>query len=172
MQAAEIELYINANPVIAEYFNGIFHVKGNLPSYIRYPSSYIFNTGDHWVAVFIDRFQRGEYFDSYGFPPPYKIFLFLEHNCKKWTYNKLRVQSESSNFCGHYALLFLKHRSSGQENSDFTYKFTNCSDEDKDTRVNNLFLKSFGSSKIESVKRAVEKMKLLTFRMENRSFWK
>lgn len=172
MYAIELELFIQSNPQIVQHFNGIFHAEGRIPSYINYPSSYIFNTGDRWVAVYIDEFHRGEYFDSFGLPPPYKIFLFIQNATEKWSYNRHRIQSESSDYSGYYTLMYLIHRSSGQDIEGFTSLFSDCTDEEKDKRIGDLFSKSFNSSKIKSVKLAVEKMKSLYHRMENRTMWK
>lgn len=172
MFAVEIELYVNGDQHIIQSFSGIYDVKGKMPTYVEFPSSYIFNVGEHWVTVYIDKFQRGEYFDSCGLPPHYTIFKFLESSCIKWKYNIHRVQSKSSHLCGHYALMFLRHRSMGQEFNDFIYNFMNISDNERDNRIQRLFLRSYGSYKICSVERAVEEMKMLFSRMENRKHWK
>jgi hypothetical protein len=172
MFAIEVEQYINGDSAIMEYFNGIFDIKTQMPTYMKYPSSYIFNIGEHWVSVFIDKFRRGEYFDSCGLPPPYTVFKFLENTCTSWKYNNRRIQSRSSNFCGHFAIMFLRYRSLGQQTEDFISNFMECSDEEKDKRIYNLFLRTYGNSKISSVETIVKKLCLLKSRMENRSYWK
>ena len=58
-----------------------------------FPSAYVFNLdpsykpGSHWVAVYIDRKGRPEYFDSFGRPPPRKIKDFLYTCAESWKYN-------------------------------------------------------------------------------------
>lgn len=172
MYAGEIELYVNCDQQIAQYFSGIYDIRGIMPVYVRYPSSFIFNIGEHWVAVFIDKFQRGEYFDSCGLPPPYTMFKFMENTCNKWKYNSERVQSQSSSFCGHYALMFLRHRSMNQEFNDFIYNFRSCNDLEKDDRIYNLFTRTYGHSNIHLVENTVKKMEKLVCRMEKRDLWK
>lgn len=172
MYTIELELLIHENPHIVQHFNGIFHVEGKLPTYIKYPSSYIFNTGNCWVAVYIDEFQHGEYLDCYGLPPPYKIFLFIQHATTQWKYNKVRIQGESTDYSAQHTLLFLNHRSSGQDFNSYINKFSDCSKEENDLRINNLFTRSFSKSKINSVKLVVEKMKMLCNEMENKTVWK
>ena len=52
----------------------IVHIKQK-----SFPSAYVFNLdpsykpGVHWVAVYIDRRELLEYFDSFGRPPPREI---------------------------------------------------------------------------------------------------
>lgn len=50
----------------------------------------------HWVA-----FHNGEYFDSFGQPPPMKIAQFVKK------YNNKQFQSVDAAFCGWWCLLFL-----------------------------------------------------------------
>jgi hypothetical protein len=53
----------------------------------------------HWIA-----FNKGEYFDSFGEPPPVKIACFVKK------YNQRQFQSVDQNFCGWWSILFLYAR--------------------------------------------------------------
>ena len=66
-------------------------------------------TGTHFVAISCNK-DVIIYFDSFGNPCTNKhLKLFLEKNCrnKKLIYNKTKVQSDKSTFCGIFCLGFL-----------------------------------------------------------------
>lgn len=62
-------------------------------------------SGTHWVAVYIEKGQAC-YFDSFGFPPPVNIQIFLQHY-RPYAYNKKDIQNPMSGYCGKYCLYFL-----------------------------------------------------------------
>lgn len=77
----------------SQYFIGVF-ASDTMPRYVSNPVLLICNTdpqdktGTHWIAIFIDKFGRGEFFDSYGMPPVVKShYDFLQRNCATWTFN-------------------------------------------------------------------------------------
>ena len=66
MWSTEIEYILKNTP----NFLGVFS-RDNLPQPISLPFSLIANidkqveSGTHWIAMFVDKKGRGEYFDSY-----------------------------------------------------------------------------------------------------------
>jgi hypothetical protein len=69
--------------------------------------------GEHWIAIYVDKNGRGEYFDSFGRKPNKHFERYLNNNCASWTFNKKRLQSRISSFCGYYACLFVVLRPRG-----------------------------------------------------------
>src|SRR5665811_2295472 len=54
----------------------------------------ILEPGSHWVCYYSDN-KNVEYFDSFGFPPPEEILVFLKRNQipgKEIVYNSFRIQ--------------------------------------------------------------------------------
>ena len=57
---------------------------------VDYPSAYVINShssskpGEHWIAVYFDKHEKGQYFDSYGLPPSVNGFTtFMERGSTK-----------------------------------------------------------------------------------------
>jgi len=45
------------------------------------------NPGKHWVAIYVEEEGRyGEYFDSFGRPPPVTFRRYLDRHCMHWSY--------------------------------------------------------------------------------------
>ena len=92
-----------------------------------YPCCFVANTdpswmpGTHWVAVFIGRNGRVEYFDSYGrrpMSPKMKAFCGTDY-----IYNPKVVQSIFSALCGHFCIYFLAQRCSGKSVKNIIKQF-------------------------------------------------
>ena len=101
-----------------EHFIGVFS-RNNLPNKVyKRPCGLILNTdkvgdpGTHWVAIVFLKDKKGEYFDSFGFPPLYsEIKDYLNDNCENgWIYNPVTLQHSLSVSCGNYCVAFLKSR--------------------------------------------------------------
>ena len=63
--------------------------------------------GSHWTALIMAA-KNCVYFDSYGMPPPEKLYQFLEKKYKKVYFSKMEIQDMDSTFCGYFCLAFLK----------------------------------------------------------------
>lgn len=107
-------------------FGGVYCLD-NLPSMPRYrPLSIIINTdpcsmpGEHWLALHLDIYGKGEYFDSFGLPPLHsEIRTFLSQNSPNgWTWSHTTYQSIDANTCGHYCALFIKMKHTNKDISD------------------------------------------------------
>lgn len=100
------------------------HVWGN-------PSAFVFNTqkhnqhGAHWVAMYVDKNGVGWYFDSLGKAPHIPDHLRrIQRNCRLFSWNNIRLQSEYSNVCGHYCIMFLHYMCSGMGVAQFLSNFS------------------------------------------------
>lgn len=97
-----------------------------------YPSAYVINSdpidepGEHWIAIYFDRWGRGEYFDSYGLPPAVTgLTAYMDrYSLKKWIYNRKTLQSLFSSVCGHYCVYFILFRCRGIPLHAITSSFT------------------------------------------------
>lgn len=100
--------------ITKKYFLGVFSIN-TLPKKInKYPSLFILNTSPsnvkegHWLAIYIDKNQKLEFFDSYGLNPKfYKLNSYINKISKSFSYNKIRYQSYFSNTCGYFCLIYL-----------------------------------------------------------------
>ena len=95
------------------------------------PTAFIFNTqgcklpGAHWVCVHVDKNGDGWYFDSYGNPPLVPDHINrLRKNCKSLRWNTKQLQSETSDVCGQFCLMFLHHMSKGKSIENFHELFS------------------------------------------------
>lgn len=104
-------------PSTASYFRGVFPAD-RIPSTV---GAFIVNTdpqseaGTHWLAFFIDNEETLEFFDSYGRSPEFfggRIARFASR-FPKVVWNKTRLQSWTSNVCGHYCIYYLLKKCQG-----------------------------------------------------------
>ena len=128
---------------------GVFPAD-KIPRLWTKPVAFVFNTqgnslpGQHWVAVYVNRNGQGLFFDSYGLPP-YVInhVRRIRKNCKQFTWNTRPLQSDTSNVCGQFCIMFLNYMSRGNKMKDFINIFTT------DLRRNDKIAKSY----VERLKR-------------------
>ena len=69
--------------------------------------------GQHWIAMYIGRDAKGEYFDSLGQPAPQIFQRYLNKYCNSWRPIGRQLQSVISYFCGHYVIYYCLYRSLG-----------------------------------------------------------
>lgn len=108
-----------------------------LPTNVPRPSCLIANTqpsgesGEHWIAVFINKEGYGDYFCSFGMPPAGVFQSYLNDETVSWNFSRKRIQSATSTTCGQYALFFVYCRSLGLPLFKFLSLFTmNCVEND------------------------------------------
>ena len=63
--------------------------------------------GSHWTALILSD-KNCLYFDSFGMPPPEKLYNFLEKRYKKVNFSKKEIQDMDSTYCGYFCLEFFK----------------------------------------------------------------
>jgi hypothetical protein len=117
MDSGQLDSILNADRFTSKIHNGVFACD-QLPKNINYPAAFVINTdpsympGMHWVAVYFNKQGKCSYFDSYGLAPfVNSIKAFLG---KEYQFNNLHIQSDDSNVCGHYCILFLTRAARGQ----------------------------------------------------------
>jgi Ulp1 family protease len=80
--------------------------------------------GSHWFAIFIPRTGPIEYFDSFGFKPQNKeVYHFIKMNGKQWIYNSMQIQSNESDTCGLFCIIFIALRSRNHSFKQFPRMF-------------------------------------------------
>lgn len=134
----------------AEKYLGVF-AADRLPTHLppRRPLVLVCNTdkhsepGEHWVVIYIGEDSRGEYFDSYGLPPPPAFETFLNKFSNTWIFNDFKIQSVISHFCGHYCVMYCTLRC-----LDFSMRQIVCSFTD-DTALNDSIVHKFVCEKIQ-----------------------
>ena len=84
---------------------------------VSYPSCFVINLdpsykpGSHWVAVYFDRNDEGEYSDSFARYPPHKVDHFLCSHAKGWQYNRMQVQEIYTTTCGQFVVFYIYQKS-------------------------------------------------------------
>jgi len=63
--------------------------------------------GSHWTALILED-KNCLYFDSFGMPPPEKIYKFLEKKYKRVDFSKKEIQDMDSTYCGYFCMEFFK----------------------------------------------------------------
>ena len=122
MNTAKIERLLVNQPS----FQGVYSLD-TLP---KSPRLLVCNTdpswkpGEHWIAIYVDKNGRGEYFDSFGRPPNKHFERYMNSMCSSWTFNKKRLQSRISSFCGYYCCLFVVLRARGFSMTKIVRLFT------------------------------------------------
>ena len=81
--------------------------------------------GTRWVAIILLSNGKGEYDDSFRFPPLYQAILSLmTTNCKNgWTYNNITLQHPFTKRCGYYCIAFLINRFNNKPYLNFINSF-------------------------------------------------
>ena len=92
-------------------YRGVFACN-ELPEVSTRPSVIVVNTdpasrpGRHWICINFDVDGHGEVFDSFGLRPQRVFERYMDKHCIAWTFNKKRMQSVISRFCGHYCIWY------------------------------------------------------------------
>jgi hypothetical protein len=113
---------------------------------LRRPCSFIINTqkstepGEHWIAVYLPKRGRIEFFDSYGLKPTIdKIYKMFNLNGKYYIYNNKAIQGVDSKNCGLFTLFYLYFRARGYSLNQYL-KFFITNKTHNDTFIKNLFI--------------------------------
>lgn len=112
-----------------KYFLGCFPCD-RLPTDVNWPSCLIANTephystGEHWIAIFINKEGYADFFCSMGSDPQSQFKKFLDTYSFSWNQNKKQVQNNNSISCGQYCIFFLFVRTYGISLPKFLTLFT------------------------------------------------
>lgn len=120
------------------------YAADEIPRVWSKPAGIIVNTdehtrsGEHWVAMYVDRHGRGWYFDSYGLPPIIPQHINgIRRNCKFFRHNLKQLQSNTSDVCGQFCIVFLHFMSCGLGMARFHKLFGD------DTRRNDKIVRDY-----------------------------
>lgn len=109
---------------------GVF-ARDRIPIYWSTPSALILNTdrhseaGTHWIAIVVDKNRHGTYFDSYGVQPMFPEYMNrLRVNTRTCEWNKLKLQCNTSRYCGHYCLVLIYFLTRGYTLKKFCKMFS------------------------------------------------
>ena len=137
MNGTQIERFVKR--LCRNQFQGVFSCD-TLPAK---PELLVCNTdpqdkpGTHWIAIYVDKNGRGEYFDSFGMEPPAVFRDYMNKHCRHWTFNRKKLQSVLSRFCGNYCCFYCVYRYNGFSMNKIVSMFTN------DTTFNDLLVHKF-----------------------------
>ena len=126
MKTSQIDRILESGAVYRPVFQGVFSVDTLPPK----PRLLVCNTdpstkpGSHWVAIYVDKNGRGEYFDSFGRAPQREFEDYMNKHCRVWTFNKRQLQSVISRFCGYYCCFFCLFRCRNIEMTNIVKHFT------------------------------------------------
>jgi len=67
--------------------------------------------GSHWVCMYFDNRDRGEYFDSYGRQPNNTIVRYMKRFASHIKFNKKCIQQPLTSTCGQLCVYYLIWRS-------------------------------------------------------------
>ena len=116
MNSLQLKRALEHNTYTKKTFRGVF-AADEMPDLDTFPCGFIANTdpstepGTHWVSFYFPSCDKGEFFDSYGYPPEYYGEPFRSYNVE--TINSHKLLSSWSEVCGHYCIFYLYHRSRG-----------------------------------------------------------
>lgn len=108
-------------------------------SFPQYPCCFIANTdtssnpGEHWVAYYVHSPELIEFFDSFAMPPIAYGFELHSHK-----HNLLQIQSNTSDFCGHFCIYYLFHRALGKPLEFLIRDFSPVNLRQNDLKVNHF----------------------------------
>lgn len=113
--------------------------RDRIPVHWSAPAAIICNTdthdqrGTHWIAMMLNKNRHAVYFDSYGNPPIFQEYTNrLRTNATTFEWNKMKMQCNSSSYCGHYCLVFIYFLTRGYSLEKFCRMFTkDCKKNDK-----------------------------------------
>ena len=137
MNGLQIERFVRR--FCRDKFQGVFSCDTLPPN----PELLVCNTdphdkpGTHWIVICVDKNGRGEYFDSFGMEPPTVFRDYMNKHCRNWTFNRIKLQSVLSRFCGHYCCFYCVYRYNGFNMTKIVSMFTN------DATVNDVFVHKF-----------------------------
>ena len=148
MNTSQLQCMIACDPLLRDSVLGVFAADQLPRSLPTHPCGFIVNTdnsnqpGPHWLAFVTDD-SGVDCFDSYGRSPgSYNplLSMWIHRYNKKVRVNATRLQSDSSNVCGLYCVLFLHDRLAGRTMSEIVNAWWS-----PDLRANDQFILNFMS---------------------------
>ena len=114
MDTLQIARLLAMDPRTRSIFCGVVPKDGLPTTTDALTAAFVCNTddgdeqGEHWIALYLDADESGDYFCSYGLPPRHAAFrTFVNEHCSEWTNNSMKLQSPLSNVCGQYCVAYV-----------------------------------------------------------------
>lgn len=133
-----------------------------IPKVWMKPAALVVNTedhtkpGSHWIAMFVDKNGKGYYFDSFGRGPHIPEHIArLRKNCKHFRWNTKKLQSEDSDVCGQFCIMFIHYLANGFGMHEFNQLFT--SDLKKNDKIAREFYDNLAKKKTLSKNSSCQK---------------
>ena len=132
MNTAQIAYALD--PKTSKKFCGVFPSDKLPQTTNKYPCGLVANTdpstkpGKHWISIYLSSPCKGSWFDSYGKSPEFygaAFTSFLEKHCDDWDFNNRKLQSDWSDVCGQYCIVFLSHKARGYSMNKIVQLFGN-----------------------------------------------
>jgi hypothetical protein len=101
--------------------------------------------GRHWICMYVDVDDYGEYFDSFGLPPKLVFERYMNNTCMSWNFNRKQMQSLVSRFCGHYCIWYCMNKFRSVSLNELVHVISN------DTGLNDFLIHRFACKLIISV---------------------
>ena len=126
MNTLQLKRALERDTFTKKIFGGVFAADELPKTFDTFPYGFVANTdpstepGTHWVAFYFPSHDKGEFFDSYGYPPEH--YGLESYDIETW--NKYKLQSSWSNVCGQYCIFYLYHKSRGYSMSKIVNLFT------------------------------------------------
>jgi hypothetical protein len=137
MNTIQIDKIMKKHYFTNKIYLGTFAID-KLPIEVKYPSCLIVNNqksseeGEHWIAIYFGKNKQAEFFDSFGNPPKrFGLDKYINKHSSRMTFNKIKLQSNYSLFCGYYCLLYLIYKCKGFSLNYFLNFFNKPIDNDR-----------------------------------------
>lgn len=151
MDNFQLESILSRDTYVGPYFRGVYS-RDTLPvkSRIKSKRAYIVNTdpsdlpGEHWIAIYIDEYGRGLYFDSSGVMPLHREFYeFMNRSTTSWTFNHTKLQGNHTLVCGAYCVYILLNLFRNKSLQTILSAFDNNYD-DNDVQIYDFITSRYG----------------------------
>ena len=146
MNNVQIARLLNSHRLIKPYFGGVFSADQIIKQYNQLRNKFVvvnldpsWKTGSHWVGIYFDE-GKNEYFDSYGWEPPYIEFDDMLRNYKM---NACQLQHPLTTVCGQYCCFYIWRKCKGDSLKDIVSLFSREDFILNDTAVNNALEEEF-----------------------------
>lgn len=118
MNTTQITSVLKSDQAISQIYNSVCPID-KLPHLHTLPAALVINLddstqpGSHWVTVYIDTNNKGEYFDSYGREPNETLKNYMHKYTTNIKHNKKCIQQPLTATCGQLCIYYLVWRSRG-----------------------------------------------------------
>jgi hypothetical protein len=150
MFSSQISKALQKDKYITDYFGGVFPCDKLPKQPVKYPSAFVANTdpssedGEHWVCYYFDSEGNADYFDSFGLPPlNCDLHNFFENNGNNHNYNKVQLQGNDSDACGHYCIAVLVNRARGEPLDEIVERYQGSQPGQHDSVISSLVNKKY-----------------------------